>query len=346
MQQDNKNISKIKDNIQFLLYTLPDEDVKVDVVVKDETIWLTQKAMAELFGVQTPAINKHLKNIFLSGELNEQVVVSKMEITTNHGAIAGKTQSKETMFYNLDTIISIGYRVNSTKATKFRQWASNVLKEYIKKGFVLDDERLKQGERVFGKDYFKELLERVHSIRASERRIWQQITDIFAECSIDYEKDDKITQDFYAMVQNKFHYAITGQTAAEIINSKANHKEMNMGLSTWKNAPEGRILKSDVVIAKNYLKEKEIKQLERTVSGYFDYIEDLIEREHIFTMKEFASSINEFLAFRKYEILKDKGHINKIDADNKARKEYDIYNKTQKINSDFDKQIKDISQKQ
>jgi hypothetical protein len=345
MQEDNKNISKIKDNIQFLLYTLPDEDVKVDVVVKDETIWLTQKAMAELFGVHTPAINKHLKNIFLSGELDEKVVVSKMEITTNHGAIVGKTQSKEAMFYNLDAIISVGYRVNSTKATKFRQWASNILKEYIKKGFVLDDERLKQGERVFGKDYFKELLERVHSIRASERRIWQQITDIFAECSIDYDKDDKTTQDFYAMVQNKFHYAITGQTAAEIINSKADHKEMNMGLSTWKNAPEGRILKSDVIIAKNYLQEKEIKQLERTVSGYFDYIEDLIEREHIFTMQDFALSINEFLAFRKYEILKDKGHINKIDAYNKARKEYDIYNKTQKINSDFDKQIKDISQK-
>ncbi len=331
--------------IQFLIYSTPKEDVKIEAVVKDETLWLTQKAMAELFGVKVPAISKHLKNIFEEGELEESVVISKMEITTQHGAIKDKTQQNETQFYNLDAIISVGYRVNSAKATHFRIWATKVLKEFIQKGFVLDDERLKQGKTAFGKDYFRELLERVRSIRASERRIWQQITDIFAECSIDYDRNSAVTKEFYAMVQNKFHYAITGQTAAEIIYNKADHTKDNMGLTTWKYAPDGRILKSDVVVAKNYLEEKEIRQLERTVTGYFDYIEDLIERENTFNMKEFADSVNEFLSFRRYDILKDKGRISRIQAENKAEAEYDEFNKSQKIISDFDMEIKNITKK-
>ena len=331
--------------IQFLIYSTPKEDVKIEAVVKDETLWLTQKAMSELFGVKVPAISKHLKNIFEEGELEESVVISKMETTAQHGAIKDKTQHNETQFYNLDAIISVGYRVNSAKATHFRIWATKVLKEFIQKGFILDDERLKQGKTAFGKDYFRELLERVRSIRASERRIWQQITDIFAECSIDYDRNSSVTKDFYAMVQNKFHYAITGQTAAEIIYNKADHTKDNMGLTTWKYAPDGRILKSDVIIAKNYLDEKEIKQLERAVTGYFDYIEDLIERENTFNMKEFADSVNEFLAFRRYDILKDKGRISCIMAENKAESEYNEFNKTQKIISDFDKEIKDITKR-
>ena len=335
---------KMAKNFNFLVYNTPNKDIKVNAVIKDDTIWLTQKSMAELFGVQTPAISKHLKNIFEEGELEEKVVISKMETTTQHGAIADKTQTTETNFYNLDAIISVGYRVNSLQATHFRIWATKVLKEYIQKGFVLDDERLKQGKTAFGKDYFRELLERVRSIRASERRIYQQITDIFAECSIDYDKDSQITQDFYATVQNKFHYAITGQTAAEIVYTKADHKKEHMGLTTWKHSPEGRILKSDVSIAKNYLPEKEIKRLERAVSGYFDYIEDLIERENTFTMQEFAASVNEFLSFRKYDILPDgnKGKISQKQAKNKAEAEYDVFNKTQQIESDFDKAVKKL----
>ena len=329
-------------DFQFLLYTTPNSDVKVNAIIKDETIWLTQKAMAQLFGVQVPAISKHLKNIFEEGELLEDVVVSKMEVTTQHGAIADKTQVKDANFYNLDAIISVGYRVNSSKATQFRIWATNVLKEFVIKGFVLDDERLKQGKTAFGKDYFKELLERVRSIRASERRIWQQITDIFAECSLDYDKNAELTQEFYATIQNKFHYAITGQTAAELIHTKADRNKDHMGLTTWKNSPQGRILKSDVIVAKNYLAEKEIRQLERAIAGYFDYIEDLIERENAFTMEEFAKSVNEFLAFRKYEILKDKGRMSKKQADAKAVAEYEAFNKTQKIESDFDKVINSL----
>ena len=328
--------------IQFLMYSTPQGDVNVEAVVRDETLWLTQKAMAQLFGVQVPAISKHLKNIFTEGELHEEVVISKMEITTQHGAIEGKTQTLETQFYNLDAIISVGYRVNSAKATHFRIWATNVLKEYMLKGFVLDDERLKQGGQVFGKDYFRELLERIRSIRASERRIWQQITDIFAECSLDYDRDSDITKDFYAMVQNKFHYAITGQTAAEIIYSKADSTKENMGLTTWKHSPDGRILKSDVMVAKNYLQEQEIKRLERAVTGYFDYIEDLVERENTFTMEEFAASVNEFLSFRKYQILTDRGKVSRIQAERKAGKEYEQFNKTQKIESDFDKVVKKL----
>ena len=263
-----------------------------------------------------------------------------MEITTQHGAIDGKTQTRETRFYNLDAIISVGYRVNSVRATHFRIWATGILKEYMIKGFAMDDERLKQAKTAFGKDYFRELLERVRSIRASERRIWQQITDIFAECSIDYDKTAQVTKDFYATVQNKFHYAITGKTAAEIVYDGADSSKEHMGLTTWKNAPEGRVLKSDVTIAKNYLDEKQIRQLERMVTGYFDYIEDLIERENTFTMEQFAASINEFLSFRRYDILQDKGRVSRQTAQKKAEAEYDVFNKTQKITSDFDKEVK------
>ena len=326
--------------IQFLLYSLPDDEGKVQVVIKDETLWCTQKAMAQLFGVQRPAITKHLGNIFKEGELDEKVVCSILELTTEHGAIDGKTQTTPTKFYSLDAIIAVGYRVSSLKATRFRQWATKILHEYIKKGFVMDDERLKQGTAVFGKDYFRELLERVRSIRASERRIWQQITDIYAECSTDYDKNAPTTRDFYAMIQNRFHYAITGQTAAEIVYTKADHTKEHMGLTTWKNAPDGRILKSDVSIAKNYLQEKEIRQLERAVTGFFDYIEDLIERENTFNMEQFSASVNEFLAFRRYQILPDKGKISAAEAKQKAENEYDIFNRTQRIDSDFDKEIR------
>lgn len=329
----------MENDFNFLVYQTAEENVSVNAFVKDETIWLTQKAMAELFDVDKSSISRHLKNIFNEGELDEKVVVAKIATTTQHGAIEGKTQNKETQFYNLDAIISVGYRVNSKRATSFRIWATGVLKEYMIKGFAMDDERLKQGKTAFGKDYFRELLERVRSIRASERRIWQQITDIFAECSINYDKNAQITHDFYAMVQNKFHFAITGQTAAEIVYTSADRTKENMGLTTWKNAPDGRILKSDVVVAKNYLKEKQIRQLERAVTGYFDYIEDLIERENTFTMEEFAASVNEFLAFRRYDILRDKGKISGRMAKEKASAEYEEFNKTQKITSDFDKAV-------
>ena len=291
--------------VQFLLYNMPEDSGKVQVVIKDETIWCTQKAMAQLFGVGVPAISKHLKNIFEEGELSPEMTISKMETVINRGKRGEVNEFID--FYNLDAIIAVGYRVSSLKATRFRQWATTILNEYIRKGFAMDDERLKQGTAMFGKDYFRELLERVRSIRASERRIWQQITDIYAECSIDYDRNSKTTRDFYAMVQNRFHYAITGQTAAEIIYTKADHTKEHMGMTTWKNSPNGRILKSDVSIAKNYLQEKEIRQLERTVAGYFDYIEDLIERENTFNMEQFAASINEFLTFRRYQTLPDKG---------------------------------------
>ena len=324
--------------IQFLLYSLPDEEGKVQVVIQDETLWCTQKAMAQLFGVGVPAISKHLGHIFEEGELDKTTTVSKMEIVVNRGFRGSVNEEVE--FYSLDAIIAVGYRVSSLKATRFRQWATKILHEYIKKGFVMDDERLKQGTAVFGKDYFRELLERVRSIRASERRIWQQITDIYAECSTDYDKNSTTTRDFYAMIQNRFHYAITGQTAAEIVYTKADHTKEHMGLTTWKNAPDGRILKSDVSIAKNYLQEKEIRQLERAVTGFFDYIEDLIERENTFNMEQFSASVNEFLAFRRYRILPDKGKISAAEAKQKAENEYDIFNRTQRIDSDFDKEIR------
>lgn len=330
----------MSNEIQFLLYTMPEAEGKVQVVVKEETLWCTQKAMAQLFGVGVPAISKHLKNIFEEGELFADSVISKMETTAADG------KNYTTTYYSLDAIIAVGYRVSSLKATRFRQWATKILSEYIKKGFTMDDERLKQGTAVFGKDYFRELLERVRSIRASERRIWQQITDIYAECSTDYDKNSPTTHDFYAMIQNRFHYAITGQTAAEIIYSKADHTKDHMGLTTWKNAPDGRVLKSDVSIAKNYLQEKEIRQLERAVSSYFDYIENQIERHNAFNMKQFAASVNKFLTFNDYQILPDKGKISAAQAKKKAEEEYDVFNKTQRIDSDFDKEVRGLLDKE
>lgn len=324
--------------VQFLLYNMPEDSGKVQVVIKDETIWCTQKAMAQLFGVGVPAVSKHLKNIFEEGELSPEMTISKMETVINRGKRGEVNEFID--FYNLDAIIAVGYRVSSLKATRFRQWATTILNEYIRKGFAMDDERLKQGTAMFGKDYFRELLERVRSIRASERRIWQQITDIYAECSIDYDRNSQTTRDFYAMIQNRFHYAITGQTAAEIVYTKADHTKENMGLTTWKNAPDGRILKSDVSIAKNYLQEKEIRQLERTVAGYFDYIEDLIERENTFNMEQFAASVNEFLTFRRYQTLPDKGKISAAQAKKKAEDEYALFDPTQQIDSDFDKEVR------
>ena len=318
--------------INFLIY----DEAQVKAVLKDESIWLSQKGMAELFECSSDNISLHLKNIFESGELDKNSVTEKISVTANDG------KNYLTNFYNLDAIISVGYRINSAKATKFRIWATNVLKEFIKKGFVLDDERLKQGQNIFGKDYFTELLERVRSIRASERRIWQKITDIFAECAFDYDKNSELTKSFFTTIQNKFHYAITGQTAPEIIFSRADANIQNMGLMTWKNSPNGRILKSDTIIAKNYLNEKQIKQLERAVSGYFDYIEDLIEREIAFDMQSFIASVNEFLSFRKYDILEGKGSVSSKTAESKSFSEFFGFNKSQKVNSDFDKFIKEI----
>ena len=331
--------------LEFIIYSTPEEDIRIDTVVKDETIWLTQKGMAALFDCSSDNISLHLQNIYADGELAENATAEEISVVRQEGS---RQVNRKIKYYNLDAIISVGYRVNSRRATQFRIWATGVLKEYMIKGFAMDDERLKQGKSVFGKDYFRELLERVRSIRASERRIWQQITDIFAECSIDYDRNADLTQSFYAMVQNKFHFAITGQTAAEIVFTHADSTKEHMGLVTWKNSPDGRILKSDTPIAKNYLPEKEIRQLERTVSGYFDYIEDLIERENTFTMEQFAASINEFLAFRKYQILPDgeKGRISAAQAKAKAAAEYDIFNRTQPIESDFDKAIKKLSESQ
>ena len=329
--------------LEFIIYSTPEEDIRIDAAVKDETIWLTQKGMAALFGCSSDNISLHLQNIYADGELAENATTEEISVVRKEG---NRQVNRKLKYYNLDAIISVGYRVNSRRATQFRIWATGVLKEYMIKGFAMDDERLKQGKTVFGKDYFRELLERVRSIRASERRIWQQITDIFAECSIDYDRNAELTQSFYAMVQNKFHFAITGQTAAEIVFTHADSTKEHMGLITWKNSPDGRILKSDTPIAKNYLQEKEIRQLERTVSGYFDYIEDLIERENTFTMEQFAASINEFLAFRRYQILPDgeKGRISAAQAKAKAAAEYDVFNRTQPIESDFDKIIKELSE--
>ena len=322
--------------IQFILYNLPDEGGKVQVIIRDETLWCTQKAMSQLFGVDRTVISKHLKNIFESSELQQDSVCAKFAHTAEDGKIYN------TQFYNLDAVISVGYRVNSLQATRFRQWATKILNEYIKKGFVLDDDRLKQGETVFGQDYFQELLERIRSIRASERRIWQKITDIYAECSVDYDKNSPTTHDFYAMIQNCFHYAIIGQTAAEIVYHNADHTKEHMGLTTWKNSPNGRILKSDVIVAKNYLQEKEIKDLELAVSAFFDYIENIIRRRNTFNMEQFAGSVTKFWSFLDYQILPDKGRISAAQAKAKAEQEYDIFNRTQLIDSDFDKQIRGL----
>ena len=319
---------------EFLLYTTPQGDVRLQVLVQGETIWLTQKAMAELFKVSKQTISYHLGNIFSDGELEQNSVVKEILTTANDG------KNYNTAFYNLDAIISVGYRINSQRATQFRIWATKTLREYIIKGFVLDDNRLKQAQGTFGKDYFRELLERVRSIRASEQRIYHQVTQVFAECSIDYNPKSEITKNFYAMVQNKFHYAITGQTAAEIIHQRADHKKPKMGLTIYKNAPDGRVLKTDAKIAKNYLEEDEIKELERNISGYFDYIENLIKRRNTFTMQGLAESVDKFLNFNEYKILEGKGRISNKQAVEKAAKEYDTFNKTQKIVSDFEKHLK------
>lgn len=328
--------------IQFILYNLPDNSGTVQAYIEDETLWLTQKTMAQLFDVEVNTVNYHLKEVFASGELSEEATIRKIRTVQPEG---NRQVERERAFYNLDAIISVGYRVNSRRATMFRQWATKVLNEYIRKGFVLDDDRLKQGTAVFGKDYFRELLDRVRSIRASERRIWQQITDIYAECSVDYDKSSPVTKDFYAMVQNRFHYAITGHTAAEIIYAGADHTKPNMGLTTWKYAPDGRILKSDVIIAKNYLSEKEIRLLERTVTSYFDYIEGQIERGNVFNMEQFASSVSKFLTFNDYKILPDRGSISATEAKTKAEAEYDLFNPKQPIDSDFDKQLRALFDK-
>lgn len=320
----------------FILYTTPNGDVQLDILLQDENLWLTQKGLAELFGVERSVITKHLRNIYDSGELDKVSTCAKFAQVQQEG---NRTVRRELEYYNLDAIISVGYRVNSSKATQFRIWATKTLKEFIIKGFVLDDERLKQGQTVFGQDYFRELLERIRSIRSSERRIYQQITDIFAECAIDYDQNSDITKNFYAMVQNKFHYAITGSTAAEIIYQQADASKEKMGLTSWKHAPDGRVLKSDVTVAKNYLQEKEIRQLERTVTAYFDYLEGLVERRNTFTMRGLADSIDLFLSFNEYEILEGKGSISKKQADSKAIQEYEKFNRTQKILSDFDKHI-------
>lgn len=328
---------------RFILYTSPNGDVKLDVFIQEETIWLTQKMMGELFGVEVNTINYHLKEIYKSDELSEDATIRKIRIVQTEGE---REVSREVDFYNLDVIISVGYRVNSQRATQFRIWATQVLREYIIKGFVLNDERLKQGENVFGQDYFRELLERVRSIRASERRIYQQITDIFAECSIDYDSRSQTTKDFFSTVQNKFHFAITASTAAEIIDERANRKLPHMGLKTWKNAPAGRILSTDVTVAKNYLPEKQIRKLERSVGSFFDYIENLIENKQAFTMAEFVETVDKFLAFNEYKILVGKGVVSKEAADKKARSEYAVFNKTQLIESEFDRVVKKLLSQQ
>ncbi len=339
--KEKKQLKTSDELSDFLLYTTPNTEVKIEIYFQNETVWLSQQKMAELFGVGKAAISKHLANIYESGELQKEATVSKMETVQTEG---NRQVTRAIDYYNLDAIISVGYRVNSSKATQFRIWATKTLKDFIIKGFVMDDERLKNGQ-YFGKDYFDELLERVRSIRTSERRIYQKITDIFQECSIDYDTNSEIKQHFFATVQNKFHFAITGKTAAEIIHQKADKKEPFMGLNTWKNAPKGRVLKSDVTVAKNYLVEKEIKQLERTVTGYFDYIENLIERRTSFTMEQLSESVTKFLNFNEYQILEGFGSVSKKEADTKAKNEYDAFNKTQKIESDFDKIIKKLPKK-
>ena len=332
----------LKDELtEFLLYTVPNAEVKVETIMHDETVWLPQKRIAELFGVNVPAISKHLNNIYEGEELEKEATVSILETVQKEG---NREVKRSVEYYNLDAILSVGYRVNSSQATQFRIWATKILKEYIIKGFAMDDDRLKNG-RYFGKDYFKELLERVRSIRASERRIYQQITDIFAECSMDYDVSSQTTKDFYATVQNKFHFAISEQTAAEIIYDNVDKTKPYMGLQTWKNSPNGRILKSDIVVAKNYLSEDEIKKLERAVGGYFDYIERLIENRTILKMEDVSASVNKFLEFNEYKILDSKGKVSKEKAKQKAFAEYEVFNKTQKIESDFDKKMQKLFKK-
>ncbi len=335
------NLTLRDETTEFLLYTAPNGAIKVEVLLSNETIWLTQKRMAELFGVGVAAISKHLDNIYESGELQREATLSVLETVQQEGA---RQVTRKLEYYNLDAVISVGYRVNSAQATQFRIWATQLIKEYIIKGFAMDDERLKNG-RFFGKDYFRELLERVRSIRASERRIYQQITDIFAECSSDYDPKSETTRLFYAHVQDKFHFAITGHTAAEIIALNADASKPLMGMSTYKNAPDGRVLKSDAAVAKNYLSEADIKKLERAISAFFDYIEGIIERRNTFTMESFAESVNKFLAFNEYRILEGFGTVSRQQAEQKAFAEYEKFNKQQRIESDFDREVKKLLQK-
>ena len=335
------NLTLRDETTEFLLYTAPNGAIKVEVLLSNETIWLTQKRMAELFGVGVAAISKHLENIYESGELQREATLSVLETVQQEGV---RQVTRKLEYYNLDAVISVGYRVNSAQATQFRIWATQLIKEYIIKGFAMDDERLKNG-RFFGKDYFRELLERVRSIRASERRIYQQITDIFAECSSDYDPKSETTRLFYAHVQDKFHFAITGHTAAEIIALNADASKPLMGMSTYKNAPDGRVLKSDAAVAKNYLSEADIKKLERAVSAFFDYIEGIIERRNTFTMESFAESVNKFLAFNEYRILEGFGTVSRQQAEQKAFAEYEKFNKQQRIESDFDREVKKLLQK-
>ena len=336
------NLSQYNPNTEFLLYKTPNGDVKVDVLLQNETIWMPQKKIAELFDVKVPAVSKHLKNIFESGELDEKVVVSILEIPTQHGAIDGKTQLNKTRFYNLDAIIAVGYRVNTSRATQFRIWATAVLKEFIIKGYTMDVERLKNPQPIFGQDYFKEQLEKIRDIRSSERRLYQQITDIYAECSIDYEYESEITKQFFATVQNKLHWAITGQTAAEIIVSRSDCKKEKMGLTSWKNSPNGKIRKTDVSIAKNYLSEKELKPLNRIVTMYLDYAEHQAECGITMTMKDWVKKLDAFLQFNQEDILKDSGEVTAAIAKSFAEKEYEKYTpiQNQLFKSDFDKEIK------
>ncbi|NOS72626.1 MAG: virulence RhuM family protein [Verrucomicrobia bacterium] len=333
----------MSDQNQFLLYTAPDGAVKVDVYLKDETVWLTQKALAELFGVKVPAINKHLKNIFASGELAREATVSKMEIVRPEGE---REVARDVEFYNLDAIIAVGYRVNSYQATQFRIWATKTLRKFIIKGFVLDDERLKRGKQVFGKDYFDELLERIRDIRASERRFYQKITDIYA-LSLDYNADAPMTKEFFATVQNKLHWAITGQTAAELIYTSADATKIYLGLTTWKRAPGGKILKSDVTVAKNYLSEAHVKELNRIVSAYLDLAENRAERGILMKMADWVKFLHSFLELSNYPILKDKGKVSALEAKLKAEGEYEVYRQRQDAEyvSDFDREIKRIEGK-
>ncbi|HNW93489.1 MAG TPA: virulence RhuM family protein [bacterium] len=330
----------MSDQNQFLLYTAPNGTVKVEVFVKDETVWLTQKALAELFGVKRPAITKHLRNILSSGELTETSVCSKLE----HTAADGKIYSAK--YYNLDAIIAVGYRVNSYQATQFRIWATKTLREFIIKGFVLDDERLKQGKQVFGRDYFDELLERIREIRASERRFYQKITDIYA-LSVDYDAAAPLTREFFASVQNKLHWAITGQTAAELIYHSADATKIYMGLTTWKHAPGGKILKSDVTVAKNYLNEAHVRELNRIVSAYLDMAENRAERGILMKMADWAGFLNGFLELSEYPILQDTGRVSALEAKLKAEGEFEVYRQRQDAEyiSDFDREIKRLEGK-
>ena len=322
---------------EIVLYQVEDTNICVNVVFKDETFWMTQKAMAELFGVNVPAISKHLSNIFEEGELFKEATVSKMEIVQMEG---NRKVKREPEFYNLDAIIAVGYRVNSKKATRFRQWATKTFKEYITKGFVLNDDMLKNG-KPFGKDYFDELLERIREIRASERRAYQKITDVFEQCSYDYDKNSDITKAFYAFVQNKLHFAVTGKTAAELVYERVNSEKPAMGLTTWKDAPDGKILKRDISVAKNYLNEKELSRLNRLVTMFIDYAELMAEDEVLMSMQDWVEQTNQFLRNNRREVLEGKGKVSHDMAMKKAEKEYEIFRVKQDLEyvSEFDREV-------